>query len=165
MPTFRSGDLLMAYLDEGSGEPIVLVHGFASNIASNWIGPSWTTTLTGAGRRVIALDNRGHGASDKLYDLMEAVAEDSELVGIEVTAFEAPGDPDELADAAETASGSKRLSSRRIASRSALSTRRAAATRSMISGDGLGCSRNLRERGHSGSATCWPMRSARTSAT
>jgi arginase family enzyme len=42
-------------------------------------------------------------SSDKLYDLMEAVAEDSELVGIEVTAFEAPNDPDELADAAETA--------------------------------------------------------------
>jgi arginase len=42
-------------------------------------------------------------SSDKLYDLMEAVADDSELVGIEVTAFEAPGDPDELADAAETA--------------------------------------------------------------
>jgi arginase len=42
-------------------------------------------------------------SSDKLYDLMEAVAEDSELVGIEVTAFEAPDDPDELADAAETA--------------------------------------------------------------
>jgi arginase family enzyme len=42
-------------------------------------------------------------SSDKLYDLMEAVAEDSQLVGIEVTAFEAPADPDELADAAETA--------------------------------------------------------------
>jgi arginase len=42
-------------------------------------------------------------SSDKLYDLMEAVAEDSEVVGIEVTAFEAPDDADELADAAETA--------------------------------------------------------------
>jgi arginase len=42
-------------------------------------------------------------SSDKLYDLMEAVADDSELVGIEVTAFEAPDDGDELADAAETA--------------------------------------------------------------
>jgi arginase len=42
-------------------------------------------------------------SSDKLYDLMEAVADDSELVGIEVTAFEAPDDADELADAAETA--------------------------------------------------------------
>jgi arginase len=42
-------------------------------------------------------------SSDKLYDLMEAVADDSELVGLEVTAFEAPEDADELADAAETA--------------------------------------------------------------
>jgi arginase len=42
-------------------------------------------------------------SSDKLYDLMEAVAEDSEVVGIEITAFEAPRDEDELADAAETA--------------------------------------------------------------
>jgi arginase family enzyme len=42
-------------------------------------------------------------SSDKLYDLMEAVADDSELVGLEVTAFEAPDDADELADAAETA--------------------------------------------------------------
>jgi arginase family enzyme len=40
-------------------------------------------------------------SADKLYDLMEAVAEDSELVGIEVSAFEAPEDEDELADAAE----------------------------------------------------------------
>jgi arginase len=42
-------------------------------------------------------------SSDKLYDLMEAVAEDSELVGIEITAFEAPEDDDERADMAETA--------------------------------------------------------------
>jgi arginase len=41
--------------------------------------------------------------SDKLYDLMEAVAEDSELVGLEITAFEAPRDEDERADMAETA--------------------------------------------------------------
>ena len=40
-------------------------------------------------------------SADKLYDLMEAVAEDSELVGLEVTSFEAPEDEDELADAAE----------------------------------------------------------------
>jgi arginase family enzyme len=50
-----------------------------------------------------AVPAAGGLSSDKLYDLMEAVAEDSELVGVEVTAFEAPSDPDELADAAETA--------------------------------------------------------------
>jgi arginase len=41
-------------------------------------------------------------SSDKLYDPMEAAADDSELVGLEVTAFEAPNDGDDLADAAET---------------------------------------------------------------
>jgi arginase family enzyme len=40
---------------------------------------------------------------DKLYDLAEAVVEDCELVGLEVTAFEAPDDPAEHAAAAETA--------------------------------------------------------------
>ena len=33
----------------------------------NWVGPRWVETLTGAGRRVIAFDNRGHGQSEKLY--------------------------------------------------------------------------------------------------
>ncbi len=33
--------------------------------------PGWLTTLKGAGRRVIALDNRGHGQSTKLYDPAE----------------------------------------------------------------------------------------------
>jgi pimeloyl-ACP methyl ester carboxylesterase len=31
------------------------------------VGPRWVETLTGAGRRVIAFDNRGHGQSEKLY--------------------------------------------------------------------------------------------------
>ena len=46
----------------------MLVHGFASNKDVNWVNPSWVSTLTRAGRRVIALDNRGHGQSSKLYD-------------------------------------------------------------------------------------------------
>ena len=46
----------------------MLVHGFASNKEINWVNPSWVSTLTRAGRRVIALDNRGHGQSSKLYD-------------------------------------------------------------------------------------------------
>src|SRR5260370_22233402 len=66
--TFRSGDAEIACLDAGAGEPLVLVHGFASNKETNWVTPGWITTLTRAGRRTIALDNRGHGASTKLYD-------------------------------------------------------------------------------------------------
>ena len=68
MQRFHNGDVELAFLDEGEGEPIVLVHGFASNAAVNWVYPSWVTTLTRAGRRVIAFDNRGHGQSTKLYD-------------------------------------------------------------------------------------------------
>ncbi len=68
MPQFTHDSVEIAYLDEGSGEPIVLVHGFASNKEVNWVGPGWVAALTRAGRRVIALDDRGHGASAKLYD-------------------------------------------------------------------------------------------------
>jgi len=68
MSRFRNGDVEIAYLDEGQGEPIVLVHGFASTKEVNWVHPGWVTALTRAARRVIALDDRGHGASSKLYD-------------------------------------------------------------------------------------------------
>jgi pimeloyl-ACP methyl ester carboxylesterase len=68
MPSFNHGAVEIAYLDEGQGPPIVLIHGFASNREVNWVYPGWVSTLTGAGRRVIALDNRGHGQSTKLYD-------------------------------------------------------------------------------------------------
>ena len=71
MPVFRHGPVELACLDEGEGPPIVLVHGFGSSKEVNWVQPGWFTTLKGAGRRVIALDNRGHGQSTKLYDPAE----------------------------------------------------------------------------------------------
>jgi pimeloyl-ACP methyl ester carboxylesterase len=66
--SFRHGALEIAFLDEGQGEPIVLIHGFASNKEVNWVQPGWVAALTGAKRRAIALDNRGHGRFAKLYD-------------------------------------------------------------------------------------------------
>ena len=68
MPSFHNGAVEIAYLDEGEGDPIVLVHGFASNRNVNWVYPGWVSALRQDGRRVIALDNRGHGESAKLYD-------------------------------------------------------------------------------------------------
>jgi pimeloyl-ACP methyl ester carboxylesterase len=68
MPRFVRDNVEIAFLDEGEGEPIVLIHGFASNKEVNWVYPGWVTPLRRAGRRVIALDNRGHGESTKLYD-------------------------------------------------------------------------------------------------
>lgn len=73
MLEFFGGDARLAYIDETPsgidlGEPILLVHGFASNHAVNWVFPQWVKTLTEAGRRVVAFDNRGHGRSQKFYD-------------------------------------------------------------------------------------------------
>jgi pimeloyl-ACP methyl ester carboxylesterase len=71
MPRFHHGAIEIAFFDEvpdrRDSAPIVLVHGFASSKEVNWVYPGWVTALTGAGRRVIALDNRGHGQSAKLY--------------------------------------------------------------------------------------------------
>jgi pimeloyl-ACP methyl ester carboxylesterase len=68
MPSFTHDGVELAYLEEGAGDPIVLVHGFASNKQVNWVQPGWVSTLARDNRRVIALDNRGHGQSAKLYD-------------------------------------------------------------------------------------------------
>jgi pimeloyl-ACP methyl ester carboxylesterase len=68
MPSFHHGAVEISYLDEGEGEPIFLVHGFASSKNVNWVYPTWVSDLKKDGRRVIALDNRGHGDSGKLYD-------------------------------------------------------------------------------------------------
>ena len=58
MPSFDSDGVEIAYIDEGEGEPLLLIHGFASNIAANWVDPGWVRTLTQSGRRVIAYDNQ-----------------------------------------------------------------------------------------------------------
>jgi pimeloyl-ACP methyl ester carboxylesterase len=68
MQSFDSDGVRIAYVDEGKGDPILLIHGFASNVATNWRDVHWLRTLTAAGRRTIAYDNRGHGHSEKLYD-------------------------------------------------------------------------------------------------
>ena len=67
MPVFDSDGVEIAYIDEGAGDPILLIHGFASNAMVNWVDTGWVRHLTREGFRVIALDNRGHGNSAKLY--------------------------------------------------------------------------------------------------
>jgi len=73
MQEFSARGVRLAFIDEppvgaDRGEPILLIHGFASTHAINWVFPQWVKTLTEDGRRVIALDNRGHGRSEKFYD-------------------------------------------------------------------------------------------------
>ena len=70
MQAFLSEGIRLAYLDTGPAEapPIVLVHGFASNTRVNWVTTGWVETLTGAGFRVVSIDNRAHGASGGPHD-------------------------------------------------------------------------------------------------
>jgi len=68
MPKFEKDGVEISFLDAGEGDPILLIHGFASNKSINWEYPGWVDLLVKDGRRVIALDNRGHGESSKFYD-------------------------------------------------------------------------------------------------
>jgi len=67
---FESNGVRLHYELHGreDGRPIVLVHGFASHYRLNWVGTRWQETLTGAGFRVVGLDCRGHGQSDKPHE-------------------------------------------------------------------------------------------------
>jgi len=65
--SFLSDGVEIAFLDEGAGDPVLLIHGFASNTVVNWVDTGWIRFLTGNGFRVISMDNRGHGRSQKLY--------------------------------------------------------------------------------------------------
>jgi pimeloyl-ACP methyl ester carboxylesterase len=76
MQTFSSGGVRIAFVDEspgggpseGKADPVLLIHGFASSVRYNWREPGWIAFLVKHGFRVIAIDSRGHGESDKLYD-------------------------------------------------------------------------------------------------
>lgn len=68
MQTFDSDGVEIAFIDQGEGDAVLLIHGFASNVSTNWIVPGWTGFLRGKGYRTIAFDNRGHGRSAKLHD-------------------------------------------------------------------------------------------------
>ena len=54
--------------DWKSGRPVVLVHGFGSSAKQNWKDTGWFDSLLAAGCALVAMDCRGHGASDKPHD-------------------------------------------------------------------------------------------------
>lgn len=70
MPEFDSDGVRLHYVLAGpeDGRPIVLVHGYCSDYELNWVGTRWQETLAGAGHRVLGLDCRGHGHSEKPHD-------------------------------------------------------------------------------------------------
>ena len=72
MANFTSDGVQIAYDDisppGGAQKTIVLIHGFASNRNEGWKRTGWYTAFERRGFRVIALDQRGHGESEKLYE-------------------------------------------------------------------------------------------------
>lgn len=68
MRHFISNGIKLAFEVFGEGPPVLLIHGFASNIVINWVNTGWVDVITKAGYQAIAIDNRGHGQSQKLYD-------------------------------------------------------------------------------------------------
>jgi pimeloyl-ACP methyl ester carboxylesterase len=64
---FESQGVRLAYSVQGQGEPVLLIHGFSSNRRMNWELPGISQALA-RDYQVIALDNRGHGQSDKPHD-------------------------------------------------------------------------------------------------
>jgi pimeloyl-ACP methyl ester carboxylesterase len=65
--TFDSDGVKIHYLVEGKGEPLVLIHGFAADVQTNWALPGILKALA-KDYRVIALDCRGHGRSDRPHE-------------------------------------------------------------------------------------------------
>jgi len=55
------------FSDQGTGDAVILVHGFAASSTENWVKAGWISMLVRANRRVVAIDLRGHGQSAKSH--------------------------------------------------------------------------------------------------
>ena len=64
---FDSAGVRLRYVEQGAGQPVVLLHGFTAELERAWIQTGVLHELA-RDHRVIALDLRGHGASDKPRD-------------------------------------------------------------------------------------------------
>jgi len=67
MPFFENEGVKIYYEIEGNGPDLIMLHGFAGNIEINWRLTNWIKTLKDS-NRLILIDCRGHGKSDKPMD-------------------------------------------------------------------------------------------------
>lgn len=65
--TFDSAGVPIRYVEQGSGEPVILLHGYTNNIENGWIERGVFGELART-HHVIALDARGHGKSGKPHE-------------------------------------------------------------------------------------------------
>lgn len=67
-PLATGGDAHVSFLRAGAGDPVLLLHGFASDANGDWVETGWFDALVAAGCDVVAPDLRGHGQSVKSRD-------------------------------------------------------------------------------------------------
>jgi len=64
---FDSNGVQIRYVEQGAGDPVLLIHGYTRSLDTNWIDPGVFQDLA-KDHRVIAFDLRGHGKSGKPHD-------------------------------------------------------------------------------------------------
>lgn len=67
MPTFTKNGVRLVYETRGTGDPVVLLHGFTS-LGVSWERHGWVQALVCEGFRAVWLDARSHGSSDPVFD-------------------------------------------------------------------------------------------------
>jgi pimeloyl-ACP methyl ester carboxylesterase len=66
--TFIASDgMKIHYLEAGNGSPVVLIHGYGGSARGNWFANGVANALA-KNHRVVAIDCRGHGQSEKPHD-------------------------------------------------------------------------------------------------
>lgn len=66
---FRTFDWIeLFYTDSGQGEPLIMLHGFTGSSRLDWVESGVFDRMNKCGRRLIMLDARGHGESDKPHE-------------------------------------------------------------------------------------------------
>ncbi len=81
--TFTASDgVKIHYLEVGEGSPVVLVHGYTGTAHGNWF-PNGIADALAKNHRVIALDCRGHGQSDKPHDPAKYGADGQRRIGVD----------------------------------------------------------------------------------
>ena len=64
-----SDGLRVHYIEQGTGTPVILIHGYTANAEWKWFRPGIAAALATT-HRVVAIDARGHGQSEKPHDAM-----------------------------------------------------------------------------------------------
>ncbi|MEE8353494.1 MAG: alpha/beta fold hydrolase, partial [Dehalococcoidales bacterium] len=67
MPYCENDGVKIHYEVEGDGPDLMMIHGFAANLEANWRMPGVAGALRDE-NRLIMMDCRGHGESDKPTD-------------------------------------------------------------------------------------------------